>query len=333
MVAAAFVAFTALATVASAKPVLSEVQNILPLSYGRFPCTVWDKNGKMRGDNDLCKHDNIVATGVSLVTAFNFEGYKRDGPIPVNSVCQQDPHSGGYYCGIDGAKCDNDECCDNGRCDKGKCTGGYGHQTDSNNRCLGYLWSTDSKGHPTGGCGEYGSYCKDWSQSDLSQCKTDEERWTRYDSNCKSGYCNSVSGQCDIKVLTVAGDCTADPQHSCGDGLDPVIDSRGKCTCQSKNKGSHRPKPDEKSRRSIRLAEALCPRSHTVCHVGSKDGFECVDTQTSLEQCGGCASAGGVDCTTIPNVSAVGCVAGACEIWACDDGYEYNPRKNACVAA
>lgn len=54
------------------------------------------------------------------MTAFNFEGYKRDGPIPVNSVCQQDPHSGGYYCGIDGAKCDNDECCDNGRCDKGK---------------------------------------------------------------------------------------------------------------------------------------------------------------------------------------------------------------------
>lgn len=94
-----------------------------------------------------------------------------------------------------------------------------------------------------------------------------------------AGYCNSVSGQCDIKVLTVAGDCTADPQHSCGDGLDPVIDSRGKCTCQSKNKGSHRPKPDEKSRRSIRLAEALCPRSHTVCHVGSKNGFECVDTQ------------------------------------------------------
>lgn len=49
MVAAAFVAFTALATVASATPVLSGLQNVLPLSYGRFPCTVWDKNGKMRG--------------------------------------------------------------------------------------------------------------------------------------------------------------------------------------------------------------------------------------------------------------------------------------------
>ena len=36
--------------------------------------------------------------------------------------------------------------------------------------------------------------------------------------------------------------------------------------------------------------------------------------QSNLEQCGACASAGGVDCTALPGVEAVGCVAGQCEV-------------------
>lgn len=42
--------------------------------------------------------------------------------------------------------------------------------------------------------------------------------------------------------------------------------------------------------------------------------YECIDTQSELESCGGCASSGeGVDCTTLPGVKSVTCRAGQCE--------------------
>jgi hypothetical protein len=54
--------------------------------------------------------------------------------------------------------------------------------------------------------------------------------------------------------------------------------------------------------------------------------------QSNIEQCGACASEGGVDCTQIEGVAAVGCVAGVCEIWSCEDGFTYDAAKGACVA-
>lgn len=75
--------------------------------------------------------------------------------------------------------------------------------------------------------------------------------------------------------------------------------------------------------RARRTADILargqrCPASHTACDLkGSVLGFECIDTQSNLEQCGACSTSGGVDCTSLPGVDAVGCVAGVCEIWAC----------------
>lgn len=55
--------------------------------------------------------------------------------------------------------------------------------------------------------------------------------------------------------------------------------------------------------------------------------------QSNIEQCGACASEGGVDCTTLEGVSAVGCVAGSCEIWSCEDGFTYDPTSSVCVAS
>lgn len=70
-----------------------------------------------------------------------------------------------------------------------------------------------------------------------------------------------------------------------------------------------------RSRRALRQRRSLCPASHTACSVaGTKSGFECIDTQSNLEQCGACASSGGMDCTALPGVEAVGCVAGVCEV-------------------
>ena len=53
--------------------------------------------------------------------------------------------------------------------------------------------------------------------------------------------------------------------------------------------------------------------------------------QSNLEQCGACASAGGIDCTQIAGATAVGCVAGVCEVWACEDGYSFDATAASCV--
>ena len=48
-------------------------------------------------------------------------------------------------------------------------------------------------------------------------------------------------------------------------------------------------------------------RLHTTDLVKGSDGYECLDTKTSLESCGGCSSAGqGEDCTKIANTLGVG---------------------------
>ncbi|KAI5477850.1 hypothetical protein MNV49_005835 [Pseudohyphozyma bogoriensis] len=52
---------------------------------------------------------------------------------------------------------------------------------------------------------------------------------------------------------------------------------------------------------------------------------------TNLEQCGGCAADGGVDCTAIPGVESVGCVDGVCEIWSCAEGFSWDGKTAECV--
>ncbi|WVF70003.1 hypothetical protein IAT40_004789 [Kwoniella sp. CBS 6097] len=77
---------------------------------------------------------------------------------------------------------------------------------------------------------------------------------------------------------------------------------------------------------------AVCPSHLTACKVSSSDeySFECIDTQSELESCGGCtfgefnnATAPlGQDCNTIGSVmGASTCLAGRCVSFACKRGY------------
>ncbi|KAG2154566.1 hypothetical protein DEU56DRAFT_847723 [Suillus clintonianus] len=52
-------------------------------------------------------------------------------------------------------------------------------------------------------------------------------------------------------------------------------------------------------------------------------GFECVDFTADLRSCGGCSSLDPTehDCTKIPHVQGVACVAGECQISSCQPGY------------
>ncbi|KAI0785313.1 hypothetical protein BC629DRAFT_1288808 [Irpex lacteus] len=87
---------------------------------------------------------------------------------------------------------------------------------------------------------------------------------------------------------------------------------------------------------------SLCPAGHTACGVfgfNSQDAWECIDTKSDLESCGGCTvefgrtPALGVDCTAIPAVMDVSCVAGRCAVQRCQPGFVASANKAYCVRA
>ncbi|KAM0788196.1 hypothetical protein ACM66B_001355 [Microbotryomycetes sp. NB124-2] len=61
-------------------------------------------------------------------------------------------------------------------------------------------------------------------------------------------------------------------------------------------------------------------------------GYECLDVQSSLESCGGCASTGeGEDCSAIPHALGVGCEAGTCHVFSCAPGFKPSLSSRSCV--
>ncbi|KAI0094484.1 hypothetical protein BDY19DRAFT_912957 [Irpex rosettiformis] len=87
---------------------------------------------------------------------------------------------------------------------------------------------------------------------------------------------------------------------------------------------------------------SLCPTGHSACGVygfNSPDAWECVDTKSDLESCGGCTvgygrnPAIGVDCTAIPAVMDVSCIAGTCAVQRCQPGFVVSANGAYCVRA
>ena len=65
----------------------------------------------------------------------------------------------------------------------------------------------------------------------------------------------------------------------------------------------------------------MCMRGLTACfHYSGRGGWDCLDTKSDVESCGGCVGPtgedDGEDCTAIPNVNVVNCVESKCVIGA-----------------
>lgn len=86
----------------------------------------------------------------------------------------------------------------------------------------------------------------------------------------------------------------------------------------------------------MRLAEesarnAYCPSGKAACRVPGSSDYECIDTNSELESCGGCAYGAygsnstytGTDCTALPGVvpSATSCWHGSCIVTRCRRGF------------
>ncbi|PPQ64416.1 hypothetical protein CVT26_002123 [Gymnopilus dilepis] len=77
-----------------------------------------------------------------------------------------------------------------------------------------------------------------------------------------------------------------------------------------------------------------CPAGLDACPIPGAltNDYECLDTSSELESCGGCASLGqGQDCTAISNAWNVGCDRGSCVVFTCSGGYKIGPDGKSCV--
>ncbi|KAH9946622.1 protein priA [Amylocystis lapponica] len=84
-----------------------------------------------------------------------------------------------------------------------------------------------------------------------------------------------------------------------------------------------------KSRRTT-----LCPSDLVACPLSglvSSSDFECISPESDIESCGGCLSTGeGKDCTAMEGVWNVGCEAGVCAVYTCQDGFTRSLDGQSC---
>lgn len=59
--------------------------------------------------------------------------------------------------------------------------------------------------------------------------------------------------------------------------------------------------------------------------------FECIDTTSTLDSCGGCSSEGtGVDCSQIEGAEDVSCEVGRCVVRQCAKGWAVSGDEGSC---
>jgi len=98
-------------------------------------------------------------------------------------------------------------------------------------------------------------------------------------------------------------------------------------------KPAHGGYPGHKKRTVNKARTTLCPAGLDACPVSSLTGdYECLDTATDLEACGGCPSLGkGEDCTKIEGAWNVGCEQGSCLVYSCAGGFRIGADGKTCI--
>ncbi|OCF37750.1 hypothetical protein I317_04046 [Kwoniella heveanensis CBS 569] len=124
--------------------------------------------------------------------------------------------------------------------------------------------------------------------------------------------------------------CVCDPSGE-GSGLLCGVGAFYKYNHDASASGQARRRLQEAMNVDTPRRKSFCPGQMEACNVpGVSDAWECVDSTSDLESCGGCthgdyteqgfnSTSTGIDCTAIPGVRLGGstCTNGRCEIFSC----------------
>ncbi|SCZ93092.1 BZ3500_MvSof-1268-A1-R1_Chr6-2g08456 [Microbotryum saponariae] len=205
------------------------------LGYGRFPCGVKTSSSGWVRNQTMCKYSLLVSPGANTN---NTAGNQGDGHKPKSTKCTADGN-GYWYCGIANAICSTDSNCDNGRCVKGICASGFDVKCGGDDtKCSGDLYcnAADYSKTSSGTCGGRGAFCQ---ARRLTTNYTAVSNYKIWNASCKSGYCNTMTGNCDThKKLGQV--CKSDPAfhfvffvaQACETGLECV---KNKCAKSKKS--------------------------------------------------------------------------------------------------
>ena len=179
---------------------------------------------------------------------------------------------------------------------------------------------------------------------------------TAYQTKC----CDAGSTETNASGLCCKSGTTAQRTVCCGSGL-VEIGSTGVCCASGSTVVSGKcVAPSGRTRRSVRRLlqkvtgpppsasqygleanrnEELCPAGFAACPVDPTAGhfektgaYECLDTRSELQSCGGCASLGtGTDCTRIKGALSMGCEEGRCQVHRCKKGWKVGKDGASCV--
>lgn len=133
------------------------------------------------------------------------------------------------------------------------------------------------------------------------------------------------------------GQCRDCPQDTFSDGHTCIPCKRGLSSRPGSSKCTPTPskRPYPRSRQGL-LACTLSGFAKCRIMTGSAV-FECVDTQNTLDSCGGCVGLKndnentGRDCSTIENADVVRCSKGRCVVDKCRNGYKVGMGDDSCV--
>jgi len=116
--------------------------------------------------------------------------------------------------------------------------------------------------------------------------------------------------------------------------LPPKHNCNGEC--------SHSACPSDVARkRNVNSQTTLgrfCPLGQEACGgYSGPNSYECIDTRTTLDSCGGCVfpiqghEEGGTDCSVIPGVENVRCTNGQCSVMSCKLGWHVAADGQSCT--
>ncbi|ORY85309.1 hypothetical protein BCR35DRAFT_289978 [Leucosporidium creatinivorum] len=149
---------------------------------------------------------------------------------------------------------------------------------------------------------------------------------------CQNGECTTLS--CTPPLQLFNGKCVGSPSASARarQKLKKRVSNKSVKLCPGKESAC----PIVGST-SFLLAQASgfkAFRSQDIEKVEAAGGYECLDTDYTLESCGGCASMGeGQNCALIPHAHSTGCNSGKCMVFSCTAGFKPTWNGAGCTRA
>ncbi|KAM6495464.1 hypothetical protein JOM56_008170 [Amanita muscaria] len=108
------------------------------------------------------------------------------------------------------------------------------------------------------------------------------------------------------------------------------------CTATCPTGSRRRRRSEPKINTNPDLSIRNCSQDQTSCPITSSVGsnHECVNTQTDLDNCGGCAALGqGQICGKQAGVLTASCISGTCQTYSCRSGYTLDTTTGKCTRA